>query len=250
MGKRTEDQIQTIKLKKEKHAFSYWRIPFFAGAGIYLEVLFHLAIYHKLESTSIYPVLFGATLGLFLAALTVWLPRIGNEIIAYVGLTVFCVYDIVQLIYFRIFGTFLSLVSVGGAGNAMDFKVVMFEKIRQNVGWILLFLLPVIALVLLRVFLIKFDKPKMKMRLVSVASAVCLCAISILLLNVQGRAMYSPYQLFHNQYVLELSMNKLGVCVTTVRDAQTMITGGKKDVTFTLDDSDIDNVEALSDAAL
>ena len=245
-----KDQIQTIKLKKEKHAFSYWRIPFFAGAGIYLEVLFHLAIYHKLESTSIYPILFGATLGLFLAALTVWLPRIGNEIIAYVGLTVFCVYDIVQLIYFRIFGTFLSLVSVGGAGNAMDFKVVMFEKIRQNVGWILLFLLPVIALVLLRVFLIKFDKPKMKMRLVSVASAVCLCAISILLLNVQGRAMYSPYQLFHNQYVLELSMNKLGVCVTTVRDAQTMITGGKKDVTFTLDDSDIDNVEALSDTAL
>ena len=245
-----KNQIQTIKLKKEKHAFSYWRIPFFAGAGIYLEVLFHLAIYHKLESTSIYPVLFGAALGLFLAALTVWLPRIGNEIIAYVGLTVFCVYDIVQLIYFRIFGTFLSLVSVGGAGNAMDFKVVMFEKIRQNVGWMLLFLLPVIALVLLRVFLIKFDKPKMKMRLVSVAGAVCLCAISILLLNVQGRAMYSPYQLFHNQYVLELSMNKLGVCVTTVRDAQTMITGGKKDVTFTLDDTDMqpDDVATISDA--
>ena len=147
-----KNQIQTIKLKKEKRAFLYWRIPFFAGAGIYLEVLFHLAIYHKLESTSIYPVLFGATLGLFLAALTVWLPRIGNEVIAYVGLTVFCVYDIVQLIYFRIFGTFLSLVSVGGAGNAMDFKVVMFEKIRQNVGWMLLFMLPVIALVLLRVF--------------------------------------------------------------------------------------------------
>ena len=245
-----KNQIQTIKLKKEKHSFSYWRIPFFAGAGIYLEVLFHLAIYHKLESTSIYPVLFGAALGLFLAALTVWLPRIGNEIIAYVGLTVFCVYDIVQLIYFRIFGTFLSLVSVGGAGNAMDFKVVMFEKIRQNVGWMLLFLLPVIALVLLRVFLIKFDKPKMKMRLVSVAGAVCLCAISILLLNVQGRAMYSPYQLFHNQYVLELSMNKLGVCVTTVRDAQTMITGGKKDVTFTLDDTDMqpDDVATISDA--
>lgn len=141
-----KNQIQTIKLKKEKHAFSYWRIPFFAGAGIYLEVLFHLAIYHKLESTSIYPILFGATLGLFLAALTVWSLRIGNEIIVYVGLTAFCVYDIVQLIYFRIFGTFLSLVSVGGR-NAMDFKVVMFEKIRQNVGWILLFLLPVIALV-------------------------------------------------------------------------------------------------------
>ena len=247
-----KNQIQTIKLKKEKHAFSYWRIPFFAGTGIYLEVLFHLAIYQKLESTSIYPVLFGATLGLFLAALTVWLPRIGNEIIAYVGLTVFCVYDIVQLIYFRIFGTFLSLVSVGGAGNAMDFKVVMFKKIRQNVGWMLLFMLPVIALVLLRVFLIKFDKPKMKMRLVSVASAVCLCAISILLLNVQGRAMYSPYQLFHNQYVLELSMNKLGVCVTTVRDAQTMITGGKKDVTFTLDDTDMqpDDVTATESDAM
>ena len=247
-----KNQIQTIKLKKEKHAFSYWRIPFFAGAGIYLEVLFHLAIYHKLESTSIYPVLFGATLGLFLAALTVWLPRIGNEIIAYGGLTVFCVYDIVQLIYFRIFGTFLSLVSVGGAGNAMDFKVVMFEKIRQNIGWILLFLLPVIALVLLRVFLLKFDKPKMKIRLISVASAVCLCAISILLLNVQGRAMYSPYQLFHNQYVLELSMNKLGVCVTTVRDAQTMLTGGKKNVTFTLDDTDMqpDDVTATESDAM
>lgn len=240
------------KIKEGEACIFLLAHPIFAGAGIYLEVLFHLAIYHKLESTSIYPILFGATLGLFLAALTVWLPRIGNEIIAYVGLTAFCVYDIVQLIYFRIFGTFLSLVSVGGAGNAMDFKVVMFEKIRQNVGWILLFLLPVIALVLLRVFLLKFDKPKMKIRLISVASAVCLCAISILLLNVQGRAMYSPYQLFHNQYVLELSMNKLGVCVTTVRDAQTMLTGGKKNVTFTLDDTDMqpDDVTATESDAM
>ena len=89
------------------------------------------------------------------------------------------------------------------------------------------------------------------MRLVSVASAVCLCAISILQLNVQGRAMYSPYQLFHNQYVLEL-MNKLGVCVTTVRDAQTMLTGGKKNVTFTLDDTDMqpDDVTATESDAM
>ena len=57
---------------------------------------------------------------------------------------------------------------------------------------------------------------------------------------------------FHNQYVLELSMNKLGVCVTTVRDAQTMLTGGKKNVTFTLDDTDMqpDDVTATESDAM
>ena len=68
------------KIKEGEACIFILAHPVFAGAGIYLEVLFHLAIYHKLESTSIYPILFGATLGLFLAALTVWLPRIGNEI--------------------------------------------------------------------------------------------------------------------------------------------------------------------------
>ena len=242
-NKHTDKQPQ----KQSRSLSGYWRMLAFPLMLMYLELLFHIAVYKRVDSMILYPLLSGAVFGMVLALLTGLFRNIGNIIIGYIGLAVFCVYDIVQLIYYRIFGTFLSLVSVGGAENAMNFKVVLFEKLRENIPWILAFLLPVAVLVFLHVKVVTFQRPAARQNLISVAGTMLLAVLSVLLLNVHGRDAYSPYQLFHNQYVLELSMKRLGVSVTTIRDAQTMLSGGKKNVEFTLE---TDDAEEQTDSSL
>lgn len=236
-------------MKKEKKKFSGLRFPVFATFGAYLEMVFHIAIYGRADSNLLYPVLFGAAYGLFLSVLTVWFTPVVNAVIAYVAVSVSCIYFIAQLVYEKIFGTFLSLVSVQGAENAMNFKVVMFDTIRDNLGVELMLFVPVIVLFLLHLFVFRFDRPKLKIRLIGVFATVIWMIVSVFSLNLQGKAMYSPYSLFHDRYVLDLSMNKLGVCVTTVRDAQTMLSGGKQHMEFTLEDETEETETGMSDSS-
>ena len=65
-----------------------------------------------------------------------------------------------ELVYYKIFRTFLSLVSIGGAGDAMNFKSVMFAAIRSNWYAIALLMLPLIVLVCMNVFFVSFERYK------------------------------------------------------------------------------------------
>lgn len=220
--------------KRGKQSNMYWRMLVFPASMMYLELMFHIAVYGRVDGNILHPIMFGMSVGMVLALATVIFKRVGNAVIAYTILTTLSVYYIVQLIYYRIFDTFLSLVSIGGAENAMNFKVVMFQKIKENIGWIICLLLPVIILILTNIFVVTFERPKLKQNLLGVGLVIASWILSILMLNVNGRDMYSPYNLFHNNYVLELSMNKLGVLVTTVRDGEQLLAGKAEVVKYEL----------------
>lgn len=210
----------------------FWRSLFFVVAVLYLELFFHVAVYGRVDVNLIHICSFGAAVGMTVAMLTMLLPKIGNAVMSYLFTGIFCIYYITQLIYFRIFGTFLSLVSVGGAENAMNFKVVLFDKMRENAGWIAAMLLPLVTLVILHITCISFPQPGFKRTLIGGGVCAVLWILAIMILPIQGKTMYSPYDLFHGNYVLELSMEKLGVAVTTVRDGTAMAGGNKKNVSF------------------
>lgn len=219
-----------------------WRSLFFPAAVLYLEIIFHFAVYGKADANMIHICSFGIAAGMTAAMFTALLPRIGNAVLGYLFTGIFCIYYIVQLIYYRIFDTFLSLVSVGGAENAMNFKVVLFEKMRENAGWIAAMLLPLLVLVILHATCISFKRPGIRHMLIGGGVCAAWWILAVLLLPVHGRTMYSPYDLFHNNYVLELSMEKLGVAVTTARDSIAMIGGNKKDVSFTFAEDPVEDI--------
>lgn len=220
-----------------KNTSFLWRAIFFALSFIYLELLFHFAIYKNFSRDIIHPVLFAICTGLVLAVITSLFKKVGNAIAAYIIFSVFSVYYVAQLIYYRIFRTFLSLVSIGGAGDAMNFKTVMFSAIFKNIIWIILLLLPLICLIVINRFFVSFKRPALKQGLIGVASAVASVVLAIGILPFFGRDTYSPYTLFHGRYILELSMNRLGVVVTTIRDGITMISGDKSSKSFDLNES-------------
>lgn len=212
-----------------------------------MELLFHIAIYHGIDSNIMHPLTFAIACGLTLSALTSFWHRIANAITAYTIWGIFTVYYIAQFVYYKIFRTFLSLVSIGGAHDAMNFKSVLFATLRANWYVILLFLLPLICLVLLNRLKFTFDRGRigesngvLKGVIVQTASSAVMWIAAICLLAVHGTGAYTPYSLFHGRYVLELSMNKLGVVMTTGRDCTVMITKSNSDKTFELAESALD----------
>lgn len=216
---------------------------FFPLSFTYMELAFHIAVYHSLDSNIIHPVLFGIACGLSMAFLCSFWHKIANAVIAYALWSIISVYYIAQFVYYKIFRTFLSLVSIGGAQDAMNFKTVLFSALKGNWYVILILLAPLISLIVLGRLRLSFDRqsavPVIKHAAASFLTAAVSWLIAVLLLAVHGTAAYSPYALFHGGYVLELSMNRLGVMVTTARDGITMITGNSpmSDKTFELAES-------------
>lgn len=239
---------KTLRSKSTvKRGNSLWRPVFFSAAFIYMELLFHIAIYHGIDSNIMHPLTFAIACGLTLSALTSFWHRIANAITAYTIWGIFTVYYIAQFVYYKIFRTFLSLVSIGGAHDAMNFKSVLFATLGANWYVILLFLLPLICLVLLNRLKFTFDRDRigesngvLKGVIVQTASSAVMWIAAICLLAVHGTGAYTPYSLFHGRYVLELSMNKLGVIMTTGRDCTVMITKSNSDKTFELAKSALD----------
>ena len=88
---------------------------FFTFAFAYLEFLFHLSVYGGIDSGIVHPLLFAAACGLTLSLLCSFWNRVANAVTAYLLWSVFTVYYIAQFVYYKIFRTFLSLVSIGGA---------------------------------------------------------------------------------------------------------------------------------------
>ncbi len=244
----TRSNDKTLRSKSTvKRGNSLWRPVFFSAAFIYMELLFHIAIYHGIDSNILHPLTFAIACGLTLSALTSFWHRIANAITAYTIWGIFTVYYIAQFVYYKIFRTFLSLVSIGGAHDAMNFKSVLFATLGANWYVILLFLLPLICLVLLNRLKFTFDRGcigesngVLKGVIVPTASSAVMWITAICLLAVHGTGAYTPYSLFHGRYVLELSMNKLGVIMTTGRDCTVMITKSNSDKTFELAESALD----------
>lgn len=244
----TRSSDKTLRSKSTvKRGNSLWRPVFFSAAFIYMELLFHIAIYHGIDSNILHPLTFAIACGLTLSALTSFWHRIANAITAYTIWGIFTIYYIAQFVYYKIFRTFLSLVSIGGAHDAMNFKSVLFATLRANWYVILLFLLPLICLVLLNKLKFTFDRGRigesngvLKGVIVQTASSAVMWIAAICLLAVHGTGAYTPYSLFHGRYVLELSMNKLGVIMTTGRDCTVMITKSNSDKTFELAESALD----------
>lgn len=245
-NRRSSDK--TLRSKSTvKRENSLWRPIFFSVSFVYMELLFHIAIYHGIDSNIMHPLTFAIACGLTLSALTSFWHRIANAITAYTIWEIFTVYYIAQFVYYKIFRTFLSLVSIGGAHDAMNFKSVLFATLGANWYVILLFLLPLICLVLLNRLKFTFDRDRigesngvLKGVIVQTASSAVMWIAAICLLAVHGTGAYTPYSLFHGRYVLELSMNKLGVIMTTGRDCTVMITKSNSDKTFELAKSALD----------
>lgn len=118
-------------LKWLKYFKIQWLVPFFV---IGLELLFHLEIYGHFDFNMVHATLFSLPFSFFTLLLGGTGCKAWNGIARCGMLLAAGIYFTAQIIYYQVFGNFLSLKSIAnGAGQVMDFRTTIWEAFLQHV---------------------------------------------------------------------------------------------------------------------
>jgi len=221
------NSCKSSEIFKSLHAFlsKYWLICFLIALIIYFELLYRLWIFKGLSADFIFPVLFALSAGAVLYIIVSLIPVKAEGIATLILVLLVSILYGVQLVYTCIFHTPLSLVSLGGAGDALQFRDIIIEAILKNAVAVVLLFLPLVLLIL-QYKNLKFYE--MKPLLFGYGAIFCICAYSTAIISVglTGDSPSSQNSLYYNVSSPELSVEKLGV-LTTVRLDFGRLLGGK-----------------------
>lgn len=190
----------------------YSLLCFFIGLYIYMELLFRLWSYKNLDSDFLFPVLFAIPAGAFIYIVTYIFPAKAERYISTaITLLVSICYG-VQLIYYCIFQTPLSLVSVGGAGDALQFQDIIWETIFKNIIAVILVFMPIALIQLLYgKKTATWTGSKRKVLPASILLCFTSFAIAFLCVLLTGNDPSSQNTLYFEAISPDLSVEKLGV---------------------------------------
>lgn len=198
---------------------------FFAVCFAYMELVFHIREFHN--ASALFPILFAIPLGIFAGAVC----NLFSEKVARILRYVFCIAPAilfsVQLVYFHSFQSFMSVSQAGMGDDVFTnfFKTVLLA-IWQCLIPILLMFVPTVLLIFLHKKWHLKRKFELKRTIYNVAVFLVVQLVVILMLPLGGKTDHSAYANFHNNWVLDLSMEKLGLFTTTGIDVKYFFFGG------------------------
>ncbi|KNY29208.1 LTA synthase family protein [Pseudobacteroides cellulosolvens] len=200
----------------------YWILLFYIITINYLELIFSLWTFRGLSPDFAFTVLFSLSAGTVLFILSSLFPTKPNKIIALILLTLLILVYSIQLIYYDVFKTPLSLFSLTGAGDVLQFNEIITTAISKNIIAIILLLIPMLVLFFT---LRKASVARLKL------SAFCFILLflilsrvtSVICINLTKEDPFSQYTLYYDSYVPELSIKKLGLMTTMELDIKRLI---------------------------
>jgi hypothetical protein len=231
MDLREEEFDKWEKGQKEPREFfgnkkSFVGMTIFALAFCYLELVFHLLVFKKIDGNLWFPVLIAITCGLFVGAMTSIFNRRVNCILGMTILSVVSVWFCVQLVFQHIFRTFLSLYSIGeNGGDVLEFWKEALNGILSKLPGIFILLLPIpVVAILIKKFKL-LQKQSLYMGLFSFTASVITYIIFCLCLLIPGTKAHTPYDLYYEDFIQDLSVDKLGVLTATRFDLHNVMFG-------------------------
>jgi phosphoglycerol transferase MdoB-like AlkP superfamily enzyme len=199
-------------------------LMFFIGSIIYMEIMLHILLYRSIDIKIIYPILFAIPLGTLLAFITGLFQPIVNKIILWVFTIFLCFMFMLQLVYYNVFKVFFSFQSIGMADDAFsEFGADIITMIKDNIGGLLLLILPVLVLALILHTSMSYEKRSWKLQSIMVGATVIFHVVAIVTLLLFGKADYTPYDLYYNSRVLDLCGKQLGISTMTRIDIISLI---------------------------
>lgn len=203
-------------------------IVYFSLLLVYLELMFHIFMFHNIRFALIYPILFALTLGTILGTICRLFKRKVNRILMVTFTAILCVLFCAEVIYKGFFDTYFALFGVlGVAGQALDFLDSIFRTILSSL-LPLLFLL-VIPMVFVVFFAPRYISVKRKpplTHMITIAEGLVIHIIMLLFLLIGGRDTFSGYDLYFHSFSVDESVDTLGVMTTTYLSGKNKITGG------------------------
>ena len=220
------DPIKTTKTYKMIYNFfsEYWLLCFFIVLIAYLELLYRLWIFNNLSADYLFPFLFSLSAGTALYLLVSLIPVKAAGIAASVIALLVSICYGVQLIYYCIFHTPFSLVSIGAAGDVLQFQDIIIEAILKNAVAVVLLFLPLIILIMQKRKLSFSVKKPLTLGFVLL---FCISSYSaaIICVNLTGDSPASQNTLYYKAASPDLSVSKLGVLTTMRLDFERLVAG-------------------------
>ena len=209
------------------------RMSVFLFACAYLELGLQLLVFGAAEGSFLVPLLAGLCLAALLGWIAVLLPPIPRRIFTLVLIAALTLLAEVQLVYHAIFGNLMPLNLARMGGEAVgNFTSQTLAAIRQNLGPVLLLLLPLVGTVIGMLVFRALGRVRM-------GRPQRLCAAALLIFFVLGTAGFlygtrnranSAWSVIRNPSAsTDLSYRRLGMTATTLLEARSMLFGGGED---------------------
>ena len=194
----------------------------------YLEFLFHVTEFGN--GSALFPLLFSIPTGILMGTVCNLCPEKAARVLRYVFSAAAAVLFCVQIVYFYSFQSFLSISLAGMGGDVFTnfFKTIMLA-IWECLLPILFCFVPVLALYLLHRCFDPKRKFNWRVSVCNVAAFLLSWLVVVLMLPLSGTGDHSAYANYHNNWVLDLSMEKLGMFTTTSLDLKYYIFGSALD---------------------
>lgn len=202
---------------------------YFAVAFAYIELVFHITEFHNISAG--FPILFAIPSGFLAGTICDLFPKKVSRILQYVISAAVMVLFCVQIVYFHSFQSFLSMSLVGMGDDVFTnfFKTIMLA-IWECMIPILLTFLPLVGLYFLHKFLPSCRCFAVRPVLIRLAACLLVYLLVVVCLPIAGKGDHSAYANYHNNWVLDLSIEKLGVLTTTGIDTKYWIQGDVPEV--------------------
>ena len=204
--------------------------PFFLifGAILFWELFLHGLLFSEFNWRILFVVGWSAFFAIAFTILCGFLPRLGNLIALWIILSVLYLWYACQLIYFKIFGGFISvyLIQMGGEAVTNFFKETV-SCVIDNIGLLFVLAIPLAVAGLLLFFkMLCLERRHIIGQGISIAVCVALHCICLWCLPIGGTGAYSIYDVYHNVNTgTDASVASLGFLTTFRLETKFMLFG-------------------------
>lgn len=211
--------------KKIDRLQHYGSILYFPISIIYLESVFKIAVFKELFNIGfIYMILFSIPVGILLYLVCSLFNSRTNRILSVV-LTVFLTFIyIVQAVYYQIFSTFLTLFSLNGTEQVLQFWQEVLIAAKNKVITILFLLVPIIFLLIFR-NLFPERKSTVKFKGILAGVMVGFQVVATILVSLSNTGELSTSFLYSKAVIPDLSVNRFGMLTTSRLDVKHLVFG-------------------------
>ena len=192
---------------------------------IYLEMIFKIAVLKSVRIDDIaFTLIFSVQIIMVLGLLCNVFKKRASKVILIVSTLILTLYFMVQTIFYKLFSVPFSFMTLGLAGNALDFTSIIKDAILQNWFILLLIAIPLILIICLHKK-IKFSQFNGKQIGIWILSIVMYSIILVGVIFVDSKGVYSSYNLLFNINAQEKNIAKFGLINSTMIDIERTIFG-------------------------
>lgn len=220
-----KSSLQQEPMKEKAFGKLFSKAMLLPGVFMLQELIFHLYIFRSIGGNIAFPLLFSVGWGLLLTAILSLFHGKLQKGLSIAAAVISAVLFSVQLVFYHIFKTFLSVYSIGAnGGDVVEFWKEALEGILEALPGILLLFVPAVCYILI-IRKIPLEKNTWKEPAACAASSITLYLITLLLLLLPGKNSHSPYDLYFGSFIMDLSMEKLGVGTSVLFDLKQVLFG-------------------------